>query len=79
MERGFQLFAQMKMVRLQHLLDPAVEALNHDVRLRVLRRGEAVFDSKVCTEPVALVLAGCNAFAQAEQAVGEFLAVACWE
>jgi|GEM_PF-3116019 len=63
------------MVRLQHLLDPTVEALNHAVRLRVLRRGEAVFDSKVCTEPIELVLAGGNAFAQAEQAVGEFLAV----
>ena len=42
----------------QPLLDPAVESLNHAVRLRVLRRGEAVLDAEVCTEPVELVPAG---------------------
>jgi hypothetical protein len=39
------------------------------------RRGEAVLDARVCAELVELVLAGGNAFAQAEQAVGELLAI----
>ena len=75
MQRGFQLFAGPEVVRLQHLLDPAVEALDHAVGLRVLRRGQAMVDGEVGAEPVELVLAGGAALAQAEQAVGELFAV----
>ena len=60
---------------MQHLFDPAVEAFDHPVGLRVLRRCKAVFDFKVCAELVELVLPGGLAFAQTEQAVGEFLPV----
>ena len=67
------------MVRLQHLLDRAVEALDHVVGLRVHRRGQAVLDAEPGAEPVEFVLAGCGAFAQTEEKVGELLAVACWE
>ena len=61
---------------MQHLLDPAVEAFDHLVGLRVLRRCEAVFDAKVCAELVELERLGGVSFAQTEQAVGEFLAIA---
>ena len=58
--RGFQIPAGTEVVRLQHLLDAAVEPLGHAVRrgngppvcflirlaLRVLRRGKAVFDDE---------------------------------
>ncbi len=77
------------MVRLQHLLDPSVESLNHAARrgngppdgflirltLRVLRRGQTVLDAEVNAEQVEFVLAGGGPFAQTEQAVGEFLAI----
>ena len=63
------------MVRLQDLLNPSVEALDHAVGLRMRGRGKAVFDAEVCTEPVELVLACRGALAQTEQAVGEFLAI----
>ena len=60
--RGFQIPAGTEVVRLQHVLDPAVETLGHAVRrgngppdrflirlaLRVLRRGKAVFDDEPC-------------------------------
>ena len=39
------------------------------------RRGEAVFNAEIGAELIELVLAGGLAFAQTEQAVGEFLAV----
>ena len=76
--RGFQVFARVEVMRSQHLLDPPVETLNQAVGLRVLRRGQ-VLDAQVAAPPIELVLAGGAAFAQAEQAVGELLAVACWE
>ena len=79
MQRGLQFFAGMEMVRLQHLFDASVEALDHAVGLRMLWRGEAVFDAKVAAQLIKLVLAGGRALAQAEQAVGELLAIACWE
>lgn len=47
--------------------------------LGVLRRGEAVFDAEVGAKKVEFVVTGGTALAQAEQAVGEFLAIACWE
>jgi hypothetical protein len=45
----------------------------------MLWRGQAVLDAEVGAELVELVLACCGALAQTEQAVGEFLAIACWE
>ena len=41
----------------------------------MLRRGQTVFDAEVGAELVELVPAGSFAFAQTEQAVGEFLPV----
>ena len=74
-ERGFQFLARPGVVALQHLLDPAVEALDHAVGLWQLGRGQAVLDAKPGTKPVELVLASRGALAQAGQAVGERLAV----
>jgi hypothetical protein len=72
---GFQLFSGMEMVALQHFLYPAVEPLDHAVGSRMLRRGQTVFDAEVGAELIELVLARGRAFAQAEETVGEFLAV----
>ena len=52
MQRGFQFLALAEMVRLQHLRDPPVEALNHAIGLRMLRRGQAVFDAGLVAELV---------------------------
>ena len=51
-QRGFQFLAGAEVVALQHLLDPSVESLDHAVGLRVLRRGEAVFDAKVGAQQI---------------------------
>jgi len=74
-QRRFQLLARAEVVALQHLLDAAVEALDHAIGLGMLRRGKAMVDAQVGAEQIELVLAGGGAFAQAEQAVGEFLAI----
>ena len=74
-QRGFQLFAGTEVVALQHLLNAAVETLDHAIGLGVLRRSKAVFDAEVGAELIELVLAGGSALAQAEQAVGELLAI----
>jgi hypothetical protein len=74
-QRGFQLFAGTEVVALQHLLDTAVETLDHAIGLTVLRRRKAVFDAKVTTQQIEFVLAGGSALAQAKQAVGELLAI----
>lgn len=70
-----QLLAAVEMVALQHVLDPAVEPLDHAVGRRPHGRGEAMLDAEVCTEAVEGVAAGGGAPAQAEQPVGELLAV----
>ena len=75
MQRGFQLLARAEMVRLQDVFDPAVEALDHAVGLRVLWWGQAVFYPEFAAEQVELVLAAGAAFAQTEQAVGELFAI----
>jgi len=74
-QRGFQFFAGTEVMALQHLLDPAVETLDHAIGLRMLRRRQAVFDAQVVTEPVELVLAGGDTFAKAEQAVGKLAVI----
>ena len=66
------------MVALQHLFDASVESLDHAVGLRMLWRGEAVFDAQVTAQLIELVLAGGRALSQAEQAVGERLAARHW-
>ena len=63
------------MVALQHLLDPAVEALDHAVGLRMRGRGQSVLDAEVGAELIEFVLAGGNTFVQAEQAISEFAAI----
>ena len=75
MQCGFQLLTRTEMVALQHLLDPAVEALDHTVGLRVHRWRRAVFDLQIGAELIAFMLAGGAAFAQTEQAVGEFFPI----
>ncbi len=74
-QRGFQVFTGAEVVRLQHLLDPSVETLDHAIGLGVLRRCEAVLDAEVAAQQVELVLAGGSTFAQTEQTVSELLAV----
>ena len=54
----------MEMVRLQHLLDTIIEALDHAVGLWVRGSGPAVFDVEISAELIELVLACCGAFAQ---------------
>ena len=63
------------MVRLQHLLDPSVETLDHAVGLRVLRGSQAMLDPEVTAQQVELVPSGGGALAQTEQAVGKLLSV----
>ena len=70
-----QVLAAVEAMALQDILDPAVEALDHAVRLRPHRRCEAMLDAEFCAEHVELVLACGRALAQAEQPVGESLAV----
>ena len=72
-----QVLAAVEAVALQDVLDPAVEALDHAVGLRSHRRGQAMLDAEVGAQEVKLVLSRCSASAQAEQAVGEGLAVVC--
>ena len=79
MQRGFKFLARTEVVGLKHFLDPSVEAFDHAVGLGMLRRGQTVFDAEVGAELIELVLASGDAFAQTEQAVGEFFPVACWE
>ena len=72
MQRGFQFPARAEMVALQDVLDPAVEALDLAFGFRVLRRGQTMLDAQVAAQRFERVLSGGGAFAQAEQAVGEF-------
>jgi hypothetical protein len=60
---------------LPHRLDPSVEPLDHVVGLRRLRRSQAVLDPQIGTELVDLVRASRLALAQAEEAVGDVLAI----
>ena len=64
---------------LQDILDPAVEVFDHAIGLRPHRRGQAVRDAEFGTEPVEVVVAGGGTTAEAEQTVGELLAVAHME
>lgn len=75
MQRRFQFLARPKMVALQHLLDPPVEALDHAVGLGGLGRGQAMLDAQFGAELVELMLARRGALAQAEQAIGELFSV----
>ncbi|CUH40984.1 hypothetical protein JSE7799_03725 [Jannaschia seosinensis] len=63
------------MVALQDLFDPAVEALDHSVGLRRLRRGQAVVDVEGGAKRVEGVLSRGSPLAQAENAGGELLAI----
>jgi len=74
-QRGLQLLAGSEVVALQHLLDAAVESLDHAVRLRRFWRGQAVLDPELGAKRVELVLARRRALAQTEEPIGEFLAV----
>ena len=71
---GLQFLAGMEVVALQHLVDAAVETLDHAVGLRVLRGSRAMLDAEVTAQLIELTLAGGSALAQAEQAVGKLLA-----
>jgi hypothetical protein len=52
------------MVGLHHFLDPVVEVLDHAVDLRMLRRGQTVFDAEVGAESIDVVLACGDALSQ---------------
>lgn len=70
-----QLFVTSEMVALQHLLDPAVEALEQPVGLRSHLRGQAVFGVEGGVEPVEVIVAGGGAPAQPEKPFGELFSV----
>ncbi len=81
------LFAAVEAMALKHVLDPAVEPLDHAAghcpwadggRSRALRphRGrKTVLDAEFRAKQVELVLSGSRALAQTEQPVGEGLAI----
>lgn len=75
-DRLLEVLAAVEAVALQDVFDPSVEPLHHTIRLRAHRRRQSVFDAKIGAEAVELVVAGGGAAAQAEQPVGELLAVA---
>ena len=77
MQRRCQLFAGPEVKALKHLLDAAVEPLDHPVGLERFWRGQAVLNSELSAELVERVRAGRRALAQAEPAVSELLAVVC--
>jgi hypothetical protein len=62
-------------VALQDVLDPAIEAFDHTIGLRVHRRGQAMLDTEVDAEAVEIVVAGGPPAAKSEQTIGELLAV----
>ena len=70
-----QVLAAAKAVALQDVLDPDIKALDHAVRLRVRRWGQAMLDTDIGAEPIEFVLFGGRALAQTAQPVGEVLAV----
>ena len=74
-DRLFEVLATVEVMALEDVLDPAVEALDHAVGLWAHRRGQAVLDVEIGAEPVELVVAGGGTAAEAEEPVGEFLAV----
>ncbi len=74
-DRLFQILSGAEAVALQDVLDPAVESLDHAIRLRPHRRGQAVFDAKISAEAVELVRASGRAAAETEQPVGELLSI----
>ena len=75
----FQILAAAVAVALQDVLDPAIEAFDHTIGLRVHPRGQAMLDTEVGAEAVEIVVAGGPPAAKSEQTIGELLAVACWE
>ena len=60
-QRGLRFLAGSEVVALQHLLDPAIEPLDHAVGLGMLRRGQTVFDAGVGAELIELVPASGDA------------------
>jgi hypothetical protein len=82
-QRGFQVLARSEVMALQHLLDPAIEALDplpssalemhkrDAVCLGKFRWGQAGFDLDGRAERVEFVLARGRALAQAEETIGE--------
>ena len=75
----FEILAAAEVVALEHVLDPAVYRLDKAVGLGAHGRGQAVLNLELGAELVEIVVAGGGAAAQAEQPVGELLAVACWK
>ncbi len=70
-----QVLAAPEAMALKDILDPAVEAFDHTVRLRPHRGCKTMLDAEVRAEQVELVLSGGGASSQAEQPVGEGFSV----
>src|SRR6056297_1413871 len=70
-----EVLAAAEAVALQDVLDPAVEAFNHAVGLWPHWRGQAMLDTELVAEAVEVVVSGCGALSQAEEPVGELLAI----
>lgn len=63
----------------QDILDPAIEAFDHAIGLRMHRRSQAMLDAKVGAEAVEVVVARGGALSQAKEPISELLAIACSE
>ena len=63
------------MVALQHFFDAAIEALDHAVGLRRLRRRQPMLDVEGCAQRVKLVLTGRGALMQTEETISELLSI----
>ncbi len=75
MQRLAQILGAVEAVRLQHLLEPAVEPLDHPVGARRAGLGQPVFDAQAVAQQVEFVVSRGFLGSAAEQPVGELLAV----
>lgn len=69
--RSLRPLARREMVRLQHLLDAAVEALDHAIGLRVRRWSQTALNAEGGAELIERVAGGGAVVAPTEQAVGD--------
>ena len=74
-DRLFEVLAAVEVMALQDVLDPAIEAFDHAIGLRMHRRGQAMLDTERVAEAVEVVFARGGALPQAEEPVRELLAI----
>ena len=74
-EGAGEVFGVMEPVRVEHIGDAAIEALDHAIGLGSPGWCEAVLDAQCLAQEVELMMARRLTFAGGEQAIGELLAV----